>query len=167
MLHFNQPPDVAWDRDGNIYVAGGYGNSRVVKFDKYGNVLLGWGMKGGGHGQFDLPHTIIVDGERVYVGDRENARIPVFDRNGKFITQWQLGHPYSLVLVPDHLLYIADAEAGRILKIDAQGTVLGSLTGLQPGPGHHFGPHQITLSPDGTIYAAEVIGWRVEKLQPK
>lgn len=59
VLHFNQPTDVALDRDGNIYVADGYGNSRVLKFDRYGNPLLGWGMKGTGPGQFDTPHTIV------------------------------------------------------------------------------------------------------------
>src|SRR6516225_7605240 len=68
--HFNQPTDVAWDRDGNVYVTDGYGNSRVLKFDKYGNKLPGWGMKGSGPGQFDTPHTIAIDGDLVYVGDR-------------------------------------------------------------------------------------------------
>ena len=61
VLHFNQPTDVAWDRDGNIYVTDGYGNSRVLTFDKYGRPLLGWGMKGTGPGQFDTPHTIAID----------------------------------------------------------------------------------------------------------
>src|SRR6266480_2069924 len=61
VLHFNQPTDVAFDREGNIFVADGEGNSRVLKFNKFGNVLLGWGMKGGGPGQFDLPHSIAID----------------------------------------------------------------------------------------------------------
>src|SRR5438067_8880980 len=91
VLHFNQPTDVALDRDGNIYVTDGYGNSRVLKFDKYGRPLLGWGMKGTGPGQFDTPHTIVIDGDLVYVGDRENARIQIFDRNGGFLRQWSLG----------------------------------------------------------------------------
>src|SRR5438309_2627873 len=94
VLHFNQPTDVACDRDGNIYVTDGYGNSRVLKFDKYGRPLLGWGMKGSGPGQFDTPHTIVIDGDLVYAGDRENARIQIFDRNGGFLRQWSLGHPF-------------------------------------------------------------------------
>jgi len=106
VLHFNQPTDVAWDRDGNIYVADGYGNSRVLKFDKFGNPLLGWGMKGSGPGQFDTPHTIVVDGDLVYVGDRENARIQIFDRNGRFLRQWSLGHPFALLITPDQFLYM-------------------------------------------------------------
>jgi DNA-binding beta-propeller fold protein YncE len=167
VLHFNQPTDVAWDRDGNIYVTDGYGNSRVLKFDKYGRPLLGWGMKGTGPGQFDTPHTIAVDGDLVYVGDRENARIQIFDRNGQFLRQWRLGHPFGLVLAPDHSLYMGDAIAGRILKIDPQGRVLGSFTGAQSGQGPHFDPHQIALAPDGAIFTAEVLGWRAEKLRPK
>jgi len=167
VLHFNQPTDVAWDRDGNIYVADGYGNSRVLKFDKYGRPLLGWGMKGTLPGQFDTPHTIVIDGDLVYVGDRENARIQIFDRDGRFQRQWSLGHPFALAMTPDHILYMGDAMAGRILKIDSQGKVLGSFTGPPPGQGPHFDPHQIALGPDGSIFTAEVIGWRAEKLQPK
>lgn len=167
VLHFNQPTDVAWDREGNIYVADGYGNSRVLKFDKYGRPLLGWGMKGTGPGQFDTPHTIAIDGDLVYVGDRENARIQIFDRSGQFLRQWTLGHPFCVLLAPDHFLYMADAIAGRILRIDPQGRVVGSFDGPQPGQGPHFDPHQIALAPDGAIFTAEVLGWRAEKLRPK
>ena len=131
--HFNQPTDVAWDRDGNVYVTDGYGNSRVLKFDKYGNKLPGWGMKGSGPGQFDTPHTIAIDGDLVYVGDRENARIEIFDTNGRFLRQWNLGHPFGLVITPDHFLYMCDAIAARILKIDPQGKVVGSFNGPRPG----------------------------------
>ena len=141
VLHFNQPTDVAWDRNGSIYVTDGYGNSRVLKFDKYGRPMLGWGMKGTGPGQFDTPHTIVIDGDIVYVGDRENARIQIFDTNGVFLRQWNLGHPFSLVITLDHVLCMCDAIAGRILKIDPQGRVLGSFTGPQPGQGPHFDPH--------------------------
>jgi len=167
VLHFNQPTDVALDRDGNIYVTDGYGNSRVLKFDKYGNPLFGWGMKGTGIGQLDTPHAIAIDGDLVYVGDRENARIEIFDTNGRFLRQWKLGHPFDLVIAPDYFLYMADAIAGRILKIDPQGKIVGSFTGPQPGTGPHFDPHEIAIGSDGSIFTAEVIGWRAEKLELK
>src|SRR6059058_3520534 len=143
VLHFNQPTDVAFDRDGNIYVTDGYGNSRVLKFDKYGNVLLGWGMKGTGPGQFDTPHTIAIDGDLVYVGDRENARIQIFNTEGHFLREWKLGHPFGLVITPDHSIYMCDAIASRILKINRDGKVIGTLQGPERGQGFHFDPHQI------------------------
>jgi len=157
----------AEDRDGSIYVIDGYGNLRVLKFDKYGRPQPGWGMKGTGPGEFDTPHTIVIDGDLVYLGDRENARIQIFNRNGQFLRQWSLGHPFGLVITPDHVLYRGDARAGRILKIDRQARVLGRFTGPQPGQGPHFDPHQIAFAPDGSIFSAEVLGWRAEKLRPK
>ena len=167
VLHFNQPTDVAFDRDGNFYVTDGEGNSRVLKFDKYGNVLLGWGMKGSGPGQFDLPHSIAIDGDLVYVGDRENARIQIFDRNGRFLREWKLGHPFGLCIASDHFIYMCDAIVGRILKIDREGKIVGVLPGPEPGKGRHFDPHQIALDKDNSIFAAEVMPWRVQKFRLK
>lgn len=165
--HFNQPTDVAFDREGNFYVADGEGNSRVLKFDKYGNLLLGWGMKGAGPGQFDLPHSIAVDGDLVYVGDRENARIQIFDRNARLLREWKLGHPFGLFVTPDHFIYMADAIASRILKIDRDGKVVGVLSGPEPGKGRHFDPHQIAVDKDNSIFTAEVMPWRAQKFKPK
>src|SRR5215475_5915408 len=87
--NFNRPTDVAWDSSGNIYVADGYGNSRIAKFDKNGRFIKSWGSRGSGPGQFNLPHTIAIDAQNnVYVGDRENKRIQVFDTEGNFKTQY-------------------------------------------------------------------------------
>jgi DNA-binding beta-propeller fold protein YncE len=165
--HFNQPTDIAFDREANVYVADGEGNSRVLKFDKYGNLLLGWGMKGAGPGQFDLPHSIAVDGDLVYVGDRENARIQIFDRSGHFLREWKLGHPFGLFVTPDHFIYMADAIASRILKIDHNGKIVGVLSGPEPGKGRHFDPHQIAVDKDKSIFTAEVLPWRAQKFKPK
>lgn len=165
VLHFNQPTDVALDREGNIYVADGYGNSRVLKFDRYGNPLMGWGMKGTGPGQFDLPHTIVIDGDLVYVGDRENARIQIFDTRGQYLREWRLEHPFGLVITLDHFIYMADAIAGRILKIDRDGKVVGVFRGPEPSRSPHFDPHQIAVDKDGSIFSAEVLGWRAQKFQ--
>jgi DNA-binding beta-propeller fold protein YncE len=167
VLHFNQPTDVAFDREGNIYVADGEGNSRVLKFNKYGNVLLGWGMKGSGPGQFDLPHSIAIDGDLVYVGDRENARIQIFDLSGRYLREWKVGHPYGLVMAPDHFIYMSDAIAGRILKINRDGSVAGVLEGPAPDKGRHFDPHSLAIDKDGSIFTAEVMPWRVQKFRPK
>jgi hypothetical protein len=82
---FNKPADVAFAKNGDIYVADGYGNSRVVKFDRDGKYLKSWGKYGTAIGEFNLPHTVAVDeAGRVYVGDRENQRIQIFDSEGSF-----------------------------------------------------------------------------------
>ena len=78
-----------------------------------------------------------------------------------------LGIRVGLVITPDHFLYMCDAIAARILKIDPQGKVVGSFNGPRPGQGPHFDPHEIALAPDGSIFTAEVVGWRAEKLRPK
>jgi hypothetical protein len=77
--------------------------------------------------------------ERDLCQHRENARIQIFDRNGRFLQKWSLGHPFGLVIAPDHILYIGDAIAGRILKIDPQGRVLGSFAGWRTRPGASLG----------------------------
>ncbi len=168
VAHFNQPTDVAFDREGNIYVTDGYGNSRVLKFDKYGNRLSGWGMKGSAPGQFDLPHTIAIDGDLVYVGDRENARIQVFDTSGRFLKEWRdVGHPFGLFITADHAIYMSDAMAGRILKLTADGRIVGAYGERGRGPGRLGDPHQLAIGKDGSIFTANVVNWRPQKFHPK
>src|SRR5258705_4304269 len=80
--HFNKPADIAFAPNGDFFIADGYGNSRVVKFDKDGKFLLAWGKKGKAEGEFDTPHAVRLDSKgNLFVGDRENDRMPVFDQN--------------------------------------------------------------------------------------
>jgi DNA-binding beta-propeller fold protein YncE len=90
-----QPPtDVAWDSDGNIYITDGYINSRVAKFDRNGDWVTSWGERGDGPGQFNTPHSIAIDRQNnVYVGDRTNRRIQVFDADGKFLRMFTIDVP--------------------------------------------------------------------------
>src|SRR3984893_8750747 len=91
---FRQPTDVAWDSDGNIYITDGYVNSRVAKYDKNGDWVKSWGEKGTEPGQFRLPHAIVIDhNNNLYVGDRTNRRIQVFDTDGKFLRMFKLDVP--------------------------------------------------------------------------
>src|SRR5439155_1369245 len=85
---FHRPTNVALAADGSLYVTDGYGNARVHKFAPDGRLLFSWGEAGSGPGQFNLPHGIAVDREGlVYVADRENSRIQVFDGRGKFLAR--------------------------------------------------------------------------------
>src|SRR5690606_8546981 len=86
---FNLPTDIAFGPEGNLYVSDGYANERVVKFTRDGTYLMEWGRRGTGPGEFFLPHNLAVDAKgRVYVTDRENERIEIFDSEGKFLEQW-------------------------------------------------------------------------------
>src|SRR5213079_2606920 len=91
---FRQVTDIAWDPAGNTYISDGYINSRVAKIDKDGNWLKSWGEPGDGPGQFNTPHSIAVDAhENIYVADRGNRRIQVFDTDGKFVRQFAIDVP--------------------------------------------------------------------------
>jgi DNA-binding beta-propeller fold protein YncE len=162
---FNRPTDVAVNSRGEIYVADGYGNSRVVKFSPEGKFLLKWGTKGAGQGQFDIPHAIVIDSlDRVYVADRENHRIQVFDKDGHFITQWgNFELPQGLCLV-GRFLFVGDRT--RVVELDLSGRVLGILGSRGKGPGQFMGLHGLAVAPDGTLYTAELINWRVQKFIP-
>ena len=85
---FRRPTDIAWLPDGTFFISDGYGNTHVMKFDKNGKFLKMWGTKGTGPGQFNGPHGIAVGlDRRVYVSDRGNGRIQVFDEEGNFLEQ--------------------------------------------------------------------------------
>lgn len=107
---FNGPCDVAVAANGDIFVADGHVNSRIVKFSKDGTFLKAWGKRGEGPGEFNVPHTIVIDTQgRVMVGDRSNKRIQIFDPDGTFITQWtQFGSPSGMFVSPDDTLYVVD-----------------------------------------------------------
>jgi DNA-binding beta-propeller fold protein YncE len=161
---FNKPADVAFAKNGDIYVADGYGNSRVVKFDRDGNYIKAWGKYGAGIGEFNLPHSVAVDNQgRVYVGDRENQRIQIFDSEGKFIQQWTgIGYPYGLLITPDQHVWMVDGGYDRIVELDHDGKILGAFG--EPGhkPGQMAWAHFMAMGPDQTIYIAEVLNWRFQ-----
>jgi len=161
---FNKPADVAFGKNGEIYVADGYGNSRVVKFDRDGNYIKAWGEYGTGPGEFNLPHSVAVDKEgRVYVGDRENQRIQIFDSEGNFIKQWTgVGYPYGLVITPDQHVWMTDGGYDRIVELDQEGKILGAFG--EPGhkPGQMAWAHFMAMGPDHAIYVADVLNWRFQ-----
>ena len=123
---FDQPTDVAIARNGDIFVADGQsgrgdatGNARVVKFDRNGRFLKTWGRKGMGPGEFDVVHALALDSRgRLFVGDRQNNRVQIFDAEGTFIDQWfQFGRPSGIYIDANDVMYVADSESrdGRSL----------------------------------------------------
>jgi DNA-binding beta-propeller fold protein YncE len=163
--HFNRPTDVAVAANGDFYVTDGYGNARVVKFDKTGKFLKSWGKRGTGEGELHLPHAVVLDDAGlVYVADRENNRVQVFDPEGKFIRQFGGFAPYGLFLDRNKDLYIADGRANQVLIMTLDGAIKQSI-GREAGLFNL--PHWVTVGADGAVYVAEVGGRRLRKFVSK
>jgi len=189
---FRQVTDVAWDSAGNTFISDGYINSRVAKVSKVGDWLKSWGEPGDQPGQFSTPHSIATDAQdHVYVADRGNRRIQVFDTDGKFLRQMTIdvpvdpdarpaignkptattgtmspGAPWAICITPGphQVLFAADGFPGRLYKLSLDGKVLGVLgkSGKQLG---EFGwIHEIACPSENEVYVAELLNWRVQKL---
>jgi DNA-binding beta-propeller fold protein YncE len=167
--HFNQPTDVAFTPSGAFYVTDGYGNARVVKFAADGSYLMEWGKKGTGPGEFNLPHAICLNTRgRIYVGDRENNRIQVFDADGKFLAQWtEGGAPFGLFPTADGRLFVADGRAHRVTILSSTGKALTHWGEEGAAPGQFNLPHMLGVDSRGDVYVAEVNGQRVQKFSAK
>lgn len=172
--NFNRPTDVAWDAEGNIFVSDGYGNSRVAKFDKNGKFIKSWGSQGTEPGQFRTLHSIAVDAEgNVYVGDRGNRRIQVFDNDGNFKTQFlNVGAPWAVCITPGPHQYLytsnsngtANFDNGEIYKMELDGTIVGRF-GKAGKQLKEFGStHEIDCRNENEILVGEITNWRVQKL---
>jgi DNA-binding beta-propeller fold protein YncE len=157
----NEPVDLAFSAADEIFVVQGHGRaeSRVLKFDKTGQLLHSWGGKGTGPGQFDLAHSIVIDRKGLlYVADRQNRRVQIFDGNGKYIKEWKYaGLPCGLLIGPNDQLYMVSGYAGQILRLDENGKAVG-MTG-QPGKGlGEFGEaHYLAIASNGDIFVADTI----------
>ncbi len=173
--HFNLPTDVAPLADGSFYVSDGYRNTRVVKFSASGDYEFEWGGKGKESGLLNLPHGIAVDsGGRIYVCDRSNARLQVFDARGAFVAAWQgahIGRPYGVAIGDDDHVFVVDGgeqsvrapDRGKVVELSEDGTVLDTFGSHGKGPGQFQTGHDIAVGPDGAVYVAEGGGKRVQK----
>jgi sugar lactone lactonase YvrE len=186
--------DVTWNAQGDIFISDGYVNSRVAKYDKNGDWVKSFGEPGSGPGQLNTPHGIAADANgNIYVANRGNSRIEVFDSNGQYIRQIKInlplpadakpaigntpnpetgpgtqspGAPWTVCITPgpNQVLYTSDAYPGRIYKMDLNGNILGVL-GKSGKQLKQFGwIHQIACPSENELYVAEVLNWRVQKL---
>lgn len=172
--HFNRPTGIAFFPNGDFVISDGYVNTRVVKFNKDGKFLLTWGMKGEAGketrpGYMNTVHGIVVDKNgRVYVNDRSNGRIQVFDANGRFLDVWpRIRFPLSLAMSQDQYLWVNDGLAQKFLKFDLNGRLLYSWGTFGGEPGQMWGVHQFATDSEGNLYTAEVWGGRPQKFRPK
>jgi len=156
---FNMPTGVAISSTGEIFVSDGYGNARVHKFSADGKLILSWGNPGPGHGQFRLPHNIWIDKEdRVWIADRENHRVQIFNSEGKFLEQWtDLLRPTHVFIDENNTVYIS--ELCRRISIF---TIDGKLLARWGNEAHSIdapllvGPHVIAVDSRGDLYVGEV-----------
>jgi streptogramin lyase len=191
---FRQPTDVAWDSRGNTYISDGYVNARVAKYDRNGDWVTSWGSHGNAPGQFNLPHAIAIDREdRVYVGDRSNRRIQVFDTDGRFLRMFtidvpapqgirpvngnmptgerlaaSIGAPNSICITPgpNQVMFVGESTyPGRLFKVSLDGKVLGVLGRSGRQLKQFSGVHQLACPSERLVYAAETSNWRVQRLE--
>jgi NHL repeat-containing protein len=181
---FNRPTDVAWDAAGDIFVSDGYGNSRVAKYDKNGRFIASVGSRGSELGQLNLPHTIATDAKgNVYVGDRSNSRIQVFDNDltpRKIYDQ--VGAPWAICVTPGQHQYLyssnsnpdnnnseISAVTGEIYKMELDGTIVGKFGKAGKQVGEFSTVHELDCHSENELMTAEITMWRVQKilLHPK
>ncbi|MFN3651905.1 MAG: peptidyl-alpha-hydroxyglycine alpha-amidating lyase family protein [Armatimonadota bacterium] len=161
---FNGPADVAFGPNGDVYVADGYYNSRVVRLSREGQYLGEWGQRGNAWGEFNLLHSIATDAAgRVYVADRENWRIQVFTPDGQFIRGWKVyQRPFSVYVTPEQQLFVGDGTGNTVSIYTLEGRLLSRIR-----PGNQMNcAHMVTVDDQGCLYVANLDGKRVHKLAP-
>ncbi len=174
--HFDQPTDVVEAPNGDLFVSDSHRegkDNRVVHFTKDGKYLSEWGTKGAGAGQFSEPHTMAMDARgRLFVGDRENNRIQIFDQRGTFLEEWrQFGRPSGIVITKDDTIYVADSESGgrdtgahelpgikKGIRIGSAktGAVTAFIEDLEPLAVEHAGAEGVGVDADGNVYGGVV-----------
>jgi DNA-binding beta-propeller fold protein YncE len=161
---FHNVADVVLAPNGDIFVADGEGgNNRIVKFSKDGTFIKSWGSKGAGQGQFDIPHCIAMDGKgRIWVCDRNNKRIQLFDQDGKFLEEMtQFGAPVSIAFTKDDRVFVAVSPGNQVAIGTADGKIVEKIDGLN-------NPHGIAVDATGsTFYVAETMGKNLLKFVKK
>lgn len=186
---FNMPTDMAILPSGDIFVSDGYGNRRIVHFDANGKYVNQWGQEGDGPGQFALPHAIVADSQnRLYVADRENARIQVFDTKGKLLAVWEdVVTPWGLCITKKDEIWACGSSVKKddkgecivllppdeiLVKLDSDGKVLSRVTlektTVPPGKsGELDWVHAVAFDSKGNLYLGDIQGMRAQKFVRK
>jgi len=173
--HFGLPSDLTILADGSVYVSDGYANTRIIKLDSSGTFNMQWGTPGDQSGAFDLPHGIAANNNRIYVADRGNSRLQIFDNQGAYITKWkaeQVGRPYGVAVSGDEKVFIIDGgdqpynTRSRVVILDTEGKVLDSFSAENESDLNNLG-HDIALGADGAVYVVDAWARSVRKYTSK
>ena len=193
--HFNMPTDMAVASNGDVFVTDGYGNRRIVHFDKEGNFIKAWGGSGSGAGKFVLPHAIVLgNDERLYIADRNSGRIQIFNQDGELLDQWsQIIMPWGLSIDGDNLwvcgssphwwlrdgaypeykdqLLIRFGTDGRVrqlwtIPLGDIGPDKNAPDTSRLAPGEAVGVHCIDVDSQGHLYVGDIYGEHAMKLKP-
>jgi sugar lactone lactonase YvrE len=169
----NEPNDVIIARNGDIFIAQGHtpgakGDPRVLKFDKSGKFITSWGGKGKEPGKFEVAHGLAIDAKGLlWVTDRENQRIQIFDDKGTFVREVKVaGLPCSLDIGKESI-FMVNGFAGQVVKMDLQGNVLAVTGKAGNGVGEFGEAHFIAVSPKGDLWVADSVNRAVQKFVKK
>jgi sugar lactone lactonase YvrE len=182
---FDKPTDAVVAANGDIFVADGHGNSRIVKFTADGKYIKEWGKKGNGPSEFNVPHSLALDSAgRLFVADRSNSRIQIFDPDGKFLAAWrQFGRPSGLYIDKNDRLYATDSESGPVqnpgykrgIRIGSvkDGSVIAFIPDNSPlpektaGPGSGTGAEGVAADAAGNVYGGATTERRLMRYEPQ
>ena len=168
--HFGRPQDVTFLPDGSALVADGLTNSRIVKLDRDGRFVMAWGERGTADGQFNGVHAVEVDrNRRVYVADRANKRVQVFDDGGRHLATWPNIRFPNHIFISDATqdVWVADNMTAEVVKYDTGGNRLFSWDASGYAPGGFGELHQFSVDSKGNVYTADNVLGRLQKLQPR
>ena len=170
---FYTPSDVLVAPNGDIFVADGHGgdmNDRIVKFRGDGTFVTDWGTKGSAPGEFDNTHSLAMDSAgRLFVGDRGNRRIQIFDQDGQFLEEWtQFGSPSEVFIDEHDMIYVADSTSSEDTPGFARGIWIGnaadgSVVDFIPDPDPNGSQELVVATPDGTLFGGLTVGRAVRK----
>jgi len=159
----NQPTGIAVAPNGDVFVSQGHtpgtdGDPRILKFDRNGRFIISWGGKGTGPGQFDVAHGIAVDTQgMVWVMDRENQRIQIFDSNGTFVRQMKYSGLPCSIDIGSQFIHMVNGYAGQVVRLDLSGQVLAAVGKPGTGLGEFGEAHFIAVSPRGELFVADSV----------
>jgi len=165
----NQPNDVVVADNGDIFIAQGHtpgpnGDARVLKFDKTGKLLTQWGGKGTGPGQFTVAHGVAIDAAGLlWVTDRENQRIQVFDQKGTFVREMKYAGLPCAVDIGRQYVYMVNGFAGQLVRMDLAGKVLAVVGKPGKGPGEFGEAHFVAVSPKQEVFVADSVNGALVK----